>query len=154
MKKMFVLVSVTIMSHFSFAQVKEGRDTAVSKNNPVVSHKMHHKEDRHTRKEIMKELNLNEAQKAQLKEIRISDKEKRAAILNDAKLTEEQKDEELKELHAAQIKNLQNILTEEQKVKMKDVRKKVKAELEANPNKMHSKRTKDDRTQATEPGKQ
>ena len=130
MKKMFVLIAVAIMSQLAFAQEKQ--DTTLNKTRSGVF-KKHHKGERYGNKEMMKELNLTETQKTQLKEMKMANKEKRDAILKDTKLTQEQKHSQLKELHQSNTKSMQAILTEEQKVKMKAAKEKRKAERQNDP---------------------
>jgi Spy/CpxP family protein refolding chaperone len=152
MKKMFVLMVASMMSHFVIAQVNEGAEASSNKTNPFLpADKGHHRGDRHARKEMMKALNLSEEQKSQLKEMRIADKEKRSAILNDSKLSEEQKHQQLRELHNEQARNMQGILTDNQKAKMKEARGKMRSEYKTNPDKIHPKRMQDDKSPATEP---
>ena len=143
MKKMFVLMAVTIMSQFVFAQVQQ--DTASNKTGSGMIGK-HHKGDRHRKSAIMQELNLSEDQKKQLKEMRIADKEKRETILNDSKLTKEQKQDQVQQLNKARANSVQSILTEEQKVKMKAAKEKMKAERKNDPERRHHKEMKERKT--------
>ena len=130
MKKMFVLIAVTIMSQFVFAQEKQ--DTIVNKSGQGIFNK-HHKGNMHDKKEMMKTLNLTETQKTQLKEMRMANKEKKDAILKDSNLTEEQKHGKLKELHESNTKAMQSIFTEEQKTKMKAAKEIMKSERQNDP---------------------
>jgi len=81
------------------------------------------KHDRHDRKKAMKELNLNEEQKSKMKEIGEAQKEKKAAIERNAALTEEQKKTQLKELKMDGAKKVNGVLNDEQKKKMREIRK-------------------------------
>ena len=130
MKKMFVLIAVTIMSQFVFAQEKQ--DTILNRPAGGIFQK-HNKGQRHDKKEMMKDLNLSETQQVQLKEMRMVNKEKRDAILKDSNLTEEQKHDKLKALHESNTKSMQSIFTEEQKVKMKAAKEKMKSERQNDP---------------------
>jgi Spy/CpxP family protein refolding chaperone len=86
-------------------------------------HRMHKEQ----KKAMMKELNLTEDQKSKLKELNAGNKEKKQAIVNNAQLTEEQKKEQLKLIRKEQAENMKAVLTDEQKVKMKDVKMKMRA---------------------------
>jgi Spy/CpxP family protein refolding chaperone len=131
MKKMFVLVAVTIMSQFAFAQEKQ--DSTLNRKTPGMF-KKHHRGNRHDKSEMMKDLNLSETQKTQLKEMRMANKEKKDAILKDSNLTQEQKKEKMKELHDSNAKGMQSIFTEEQKAKMKAGKAKMRETKQHDPN--------------------
>ena len=124
MKKIVMLVTLTMMSYFVFAQQKQDSTTAPME-------KKHHRGGIHGKK-TMQDLNLSEDQKKQLKEMKLADKEKKEAILNDSKLTEEQKKDQLKKLHGQRAKDMQAVLTEEQKTKMKAMKEKMRAEKKQN----------------------
>jgi Spy/CpxP family protein refolding chaperone len=80
------------------------------------------------RKEMLKELNLTKAQKGKFKEMRKEAKDKKEAIEGYEKLSQEEKDEQLKELKKEQLKKTDTLLTDEQKEKFKQLRKKDKTE--------------------------
>ncbi|MBL0356949.1 MAG: hypothetical protein IPP72_08675 [Chitinophagaceae bacterium] len=124
MKKIILLLLVVFMGQLSFAQVKENKPVEFSKKTP--ENKMRHKKGMHEKRAMMKALNLTEEQKAKLKEMNAGNKEKKLAILNDSKLTEEQKKEQLRAIKKGQVANMQTILTDEQKVKMKEIKMKMK----------------------------
>ena len=148
MKKMFVLIAVVTVSQLIFAQEKQ--DTAINKARPGMF-KKYHKGGRHADGAMMKELNLNEDQKKQLKEMMTAGKEKRDAILNDYKLTEQQKRDQLKELHEERAKNMQGILTEEQQTKMKAAKEKMKAERKNHPERKRHKKMPESKTTEIQP---
>jgi len=75
---------------------------------------------------MLKELNLTKEQKGKLKETRQANEAKRALILNDGSLTEDQKQAQLKAIKRSGALDLQGILNEEQKKKMKYMRKERK----------------------------
>lgn len=77
----------------------------------------------HNDHEMMKGLNLTEAQKTELKANREMIKEKREAIKNDSTLSQDQKKEKMQELHKSQQEKLNKILTPEQKSKMNAAKK-------------------------------
>jgi hypothetical protein len=84
-------------------------------------------------------LNLSKDQKIQLKEARQANKAKKEAIENDEKLSNEEKEAKLKQLHQEQVKNTMGILNEEQKekikTKMKEKKGKKKEKTDAKENK-------------------
>lgn len=67
---------------------------------------------------MMKDLNLTDAQKTQMKESRQNMKQQRDAINNDASLTQDQKKAKMQELGQAQRDKMSSILTPDQKAKM------------------------------------
>lgn len=77
-------------------------------------------------KKTMQELNLTEAQKAELKAQREASKVQLQAIKADASLTDAQKAEKAKALHQEQKAKMQALLTSEQKAKLEQSRKDAK----------------------------
>ena len=67
---------------------------------------------------MMKDLNLTDAQKTQMKENRENMKQQRDAINNDASLTPDQKKAKMQELGKTQRDKMNSILTADQKAKM------------------------------------
>ncbi len=130
MKRILVLLVVIVMGQLTFAQVKAPAETELgkSKNPATAENKKHHKMDKQARKAMMKELNLSADQKAKLKEMNEANKGKKDAIANDPKLSEEQKKEQLKDIRKAEAKNMQGVLTDDQKKKMKELKEKRKSE--------------------------
>jgi periplasmic protein CpxP/Spy len=130
MKRILVLLVVTVMSQLSFAQVKPPVSTELSKSSNADAakgeRKRHHKMDKQAKRAMMKELNLTADQKAKLKEMKEANKAKKEAILSDSKLTEEQKKEQLKEMHKGDGKNMQGVLTDVQKTKFKQLKEERK----------------------------
>ncbi len=139
MKKIIVLLVISLMVQFAIAQVKTNTDKAFSKNGSGTEHKRHHKMGRHDKREIMKQLNLSAEQKAKLKELNGANKEKRQAIMNDSKLTEDQKHEQLKAMHKGEVKNLEAVLTEEQKQQMKELKEKKNVDKKEHKGKKNKK---------------
>lgn len=68
---------------------------------------------------MMKDLNLTDAQKSQMKANSESMKQQRAAISNDASLSQDQKKAKMQELHKTQKDQMNSILTADQKAKLK-----------------------------------
>lgn len=89
-----------------------------------------HKGDR--KQGILKDLNLTEVQKTELKADREIMKQKREAIKNDVTLNDTQKKEKMRELYRSHKEKMNSILTPEQKAKLeaakKDSREKKKIE--------------------------
>ena len=80
-----------------------------------------HKEMAEKRGSMMKErLGLSDDQSAKLSKNRAEMGEKMKAIRDNKSLSDEQKKEQVKELHKAQKESLKSILTEEQMKKMKE----------------------------------
>jgi len=75
---------------------------------------------------LVKELNLTREQKGKLKEMRQANEAKKAAIINDGSLTEAQKQAQLRAIKRSGAVDLQSILNETQKEKMKELRKERK----------------------------
>jgi hypothetical protein len=83
--------------------------------------------------------------------MRTAQKEKRNAIMNDSKLTGDQRKEQLKELHKTNAASMQSILTEEQKATMKAHREKMKAEKKDHHHGKHRKEVKDSKPTEIQP---
>jgi len=75
---------------------------------------------------LVKALNLTREQKKKLKEMRQANEAKKVAILNDGSLTADQKQSQLKAIKRSAAVDLQGILNEAQKKKMKEMRKERK----------------------------
>ncbi|MEO5782643.1 MAG: hypothetical protein ABIQ07_05190 [Ginsengibacter sp.] len=115
MKKLLgIIILLSLTGSKIFAQEKElsvlhQRDSAMPMN--VV----------HVTK--IKELDLSKQQKKVIKKYKKSDKVKVTAIKNNAALTEQQKKDQLMQLHKEKHNKLETILTPEQKEKMKQMKK-------------------------------
>ena len=75
---------------------------------------------------MFRELDLSKEQKVKLKEINQSMKASKEAIENDTALSETAKKEKLRSLRKEQAFKIQAILTEEQKIKFRELRTKKK----------------------------
>lgn len=84
------------------------------------------KEAQVSKKDIFRELDLTREQRGKLKEITQSSKAKKEAINSDEKLDENQKKQKLREIQKDQMKQVQSILTPEQKQKWMELRKQKK----------------------------
>lgn len=96
--------------------MKERRDTG---KKPAVSGKRHRK-GQGMRGNNLHALNLSETQKLQVTEIRKEAREKTEAVKNNTSLSEEARKAEYKKIKEAQNDKMQNVLTPEQKEKMKE----------------------------------
>lgn len=115
---MFILFNDT-----SFAQIqrnveKQKIDSATKGTSSVI--------ENDSRKEILKELDLGKEQKVTLKEINQSMKVSKEAIENNKELSDGQKKEKLKALKKEQMTKIQSVLTEEQKIKFRELKGKNK----------------------------
>lgn len=107
MKKIIALSFVFAVAAFSVSaqqtrEIKDHKDRQMGQRNG----------------QMMKDLNLTDAQKAEMKANREAMKSKMDAIKNDPNLSDEQKKEKAKSLMQEQRTKMQSMLTTEQKVKM------------------------------------
>ena len=77
--------------------------------------------------ETVNELNLNDDQKAKLKDIFSDAKAKRESIWNDTSLTDDQKKEKMKALRMDTKSKVNEVLTPEQRAQLKEKREAMKA---------------------------
>ncbi|MEO7443893.1 MAG: hypothetical protein ABIU55_00250 [Ferruginibacter sp.] len=111
MKKLFV--GILALSALTFtATAQQQRETKARKE--------HKKEG--MQRERMQDLNLTEAQKAQLKSHREAMKAKADAIKSNTALTEEQRRSQLGALHETERTYMQSILTADQKAKLAEAK--------------------------------
>lgn len=115
MKKILLLTFFA----FSLAIGTQAQVSRSVKSNQKVqsdsSRKMHQQQ--------MKDLNLTEEQKVQMKEMRENVKSQRDAIKNDASLSPDQKKAKMKEMHENSKNKRNSILTPDQQNKMKEMKK-------------------------------
>ena len=76
-----------------------------------------------SRREMIRSLNLSKEQRQKLKEMHQANKAKKERIENNDQLTESQKKDRLKELNKEGVANMKDILSEEQIIKVKEMRK-------------------------------
>jgi len=130
MKKALFLILICFAGYSTFAQIQRKKVTDSSKiKSTGQNNEMDNAEGFSKKKDqlkIMKELNLTREQKGKLKELRQANQSKRAAVMNDASLTEDQKQTQLKAIQLSGAMGLQGILNEAQKKKMKEMRKEKK----------------------------
>ena len=125
MKKRTLFLVSTLISLSSIAQVQRTGTPSRKTDSVTTAQGANNAGSDMNKKKMMRELDLTKEQKIKLKEARESSKAKQEAISNDDKLTQEQKDLKLRELKRAQAQNMQGILNEEQKAKMKALRQEM-----------------------------
>ncbi len=123
MKKIICIGMFILFNDTSFAQIqrnveKQKIDSATKGTSSVI--------ENDSRKEILKELDLGKEQKVTLKEINQSMKVSKEAIENNKELSDGQKKEKLKALKKEQMTKIQSVLTEEQKIKFRELKGKNK----------------------------
>ena len=121
MKSGVLVLALTLISLLSFAQVK--RKTAVKDQADSVSTASFKEQaGKNDRKQMIKDLHLTREQQAKMKEIHQSGRSKKEALLNDNKLTNEDRQAKLRVLQKEQFDNTMHILNDEQKQKMRNGR--------------------------------
>jgi len=78
---------------------------------------------------MIKELGLNADQAAKVKALQEAERAQRQAIRNDASLTREQKMEKVKALREATVKQVDEVLTPEQRTKAQEMRAKMQERM-------------------------
>ena len=118
MEKIFVFIFLTSLSAINVnAQIRRATDSTQS----VVSNSAKRTE----KLETMKGLNLTKQQMSQLKEARRNMKQQKDAINNDQSLSDEQRENKLKDLRKEQKEKLNSILTPEQMEMLREERMKT-----------------------------
>jgi hypothetical protein len=118
MKRMLLLLSLSCLVTAGFAQVQRAtpkKDSFLAAVAPV--------EDGMKRKEKLRALNLDKSQKQKIKALSQKNKTARQAIEDDDNLSASQKEEKIKGLKKEQAKEMQGLFTNEQKKKMREMRK-------------------------------
>ena len=113
-------MAVTAICQMGFSQQNPPAENNL--NTETGTGYMRNHKGKHDRRKMMSELNLTSDQKTKLKEMRVANKQKKEAILNNSSLSETQKREQLKDLHKEHAKGLENVLTDDQKAKMKSMK--------------------------------
>ena len=128
MKKIFGLIFLTSLFAINTnAQIRRTSDSAQS----LVSNSAKRTE----KLETINGLNLTKQQMSQLKEARRNIKQQKDAINNDQSLSDEQKENKLKDLRKEQKKKLNSILTPEQMEKLREERMKTRMRRSKNKSK-------------------
>lgn len=120
-----IVVLFTLISFLSQAQVQRA---PVKQRTDSVTTTAKIEKDNKSKKEIFKELDLSREQKVKLKELNQSMKASKEALENDTALTEADKKAKLKVLKKEQAQKIQALLTEEQKIKFRELRNKNRDE--------------------------
>ncbi len=129
MKKATVFLLFCFAGFSTFAQIQRKvtdtiKVTGTAPNAVVIDDASLSKKRAHLN--LVKELNLTREQKGKLREMRQGKEVKRALILNDGSLTEDQKQAQLQAIKRSGAVDLQGILTATQKKKMKEMLKERK----------------------------
>ena len=127
MKKLCIALVLSLITLGSIAQVQ--RNVAAKKDSTemAVANETTNNENgqlkKETKRQMIRSLNLSKEQRQKFKEIRQENKEKKESISSNDQLTESQKKDQLKELHKEAAMNMNSILSEEQRDKVKAMRK-------------------------------
>jgi Spy/CpxP family protein refolding chaperone len=121
MKKGVLFVGLLLLSFFSFAQI-ERKPSPVKQNDSLANKSGQFNEEENNRKKMMKELNLTREQAVKMKELHRANREKKDAIVNNDKLTNEERKSQLRALQKELFQNTLAILNDEQKQKLKQMR--------------------------------
>jgi periplasmic protein CpxP/Spy len=133
MKKIIALVLTVTLVSIAVAQVQRGNGTPktslTKKAAPNTASLQNSKEqaekkDKMRRKQMMHALGLTKIQKGKLKQMHQASKSKMNEIKNDPSLSETDKKAKLKDIRKEQQNNTEALLTDEQKVKFKEMKKK------------------------------
>jgi len=116
-----ILIMMLLTGYSSLAQIQRN-PVKQKKDSLAVAPAAEKKID--SRKEIFKELNLTQEQKMKLKEINQSMKASRETIESDSTLSEADKKAKLRTLRKEHGSQVQALLTEEQKIKFRELKEK------------------------------
>lgn len=119
MKKILVALLTTTIFFTAGAQVQRKKATIVTDSTATPAPA----KTRGEKKEMMKELNLSKEQKIKLRNLKQDNKAKMDAVQNDAALSDTEKKAHLKELKKQQLLSIMSVLNDEQKAKLKQLRK-------------------------------
>ena len=129
MKKTSIILALTLISFISQAQLQRKVTPLANRHHDTVTagngKRIANNGEALNRKQMMRDLNLTREQQIKLKDTRQSNREKMEVITNDDKLSTEQKEAKIRELKKAQAMNMQGILNEEQRQKMKAMREEM-----------------------------
>ncbi len=120
-----LILVLLFSSIISLAQVER---VPAKQADSVINKSAVNTKDKPGKKDLVKELDLSREQKIKIKEIRQSGKAKKDAIENNDQLSASEKKTQLREQQKEQAKNIQAILTEEQKEKFKTKRQEARKE--------------------------
>jgi Spy/CpxP family protein refolding chaperone len=127
MKKWSVGLLMSFLSLGCFAQVQ--RNIAPKKDSAEITipgktlDGKSGQSKKENKREMIRSLNLSKEQQQKLREMRQASKARKQDIENNDLLTEQQKKEQLRELYQDAAGNFRNILSEEQRAILKEIRK-------------------------------
>ncbi len=121
---MKTLLLVSLLTTGSFTAMTQVERIPVPAAGQTESGKPKAKADKPKFRQLLKQLNLTRKQQAQLKQLRADQQAQKTAIENNEQLTGEEKKKQLRELQKKHTSNIQSILTDEQKEKLKTLRQK------------------------------
>lgn len=127
MKYPLIILILLSVSFLSQAQI-ERKPSPAKQTDSVSDNKTGNAMNRPGHKDMLKDLDLTKEQRIKLKEIRQANMAKKEAIENNSRLTEQERKKQLKDLQKEQAKNIQAILTDEQKEKFKAKRQEMMKE--------------------------
>jgi hypothetical protein len=122
MKKILIALLISFVTVTSFAQIQRSAPLSGNNNNQSDSSAM----NTPSLKQQMQALNLTKEQKIQIREIHQNAKTTRETIMANDSLSQDQKKLQLKQLHKQTVKNIDDILNDEQREKMKAIRENIK----------------------------
>lgn len=132
MKKVLFILALTVSTASAMAQIERARKVKTTSDTTSTGAAVTMNDDKQSRREMIKELNLTKEQKGKFKEMQQNMKAKKEAIENDEKLSDTEKKQKLRELRKEQMKATDNILNDEQREKMKQMRKDKIKEMRGN----------------------
>jgi len=121
---MKTLLLVSLLTTGSFVAMAQVERTPVPATGQTESVRQNTKDDQPKFRDLLKQLNLTRKQQTQLKQLRADQQSQKTAIENNEQLTGEEKKKQLRELQKKHMINIQSILTDEQKEKLKTLRQK------------------------------
>ena len=128
MKKLCIALVLSLITLGSIAQVQRNVTPKKDSSKMAMPNKTCKSENeqrkRENKRQMIRSLNLSKEQKQKFKEIHQANKEKKESISSNDQLTESQKKDQLKELNKQAAMNMNGILSEGQRDKMKAMRKK------------------------------
>src|SRR6476660_7201336 len=104
MKKILFILALTVSTASAMAQIERARKVKTTSDTTSTGAAVTMNDDKQSRKEMIKELNLTKEQKGKFKEMQQNIKAKKEAIENDEKLSDTEKKEKLRELRKEQMK--------------------------------------------------
>ena len=127
MKKWSIALLISIVTMASFAQVQRNvtakKDSTEMGMPGEITNNENGQSKKEDKRQMIRSLNLSKEQRQKFKEIRQENKEKKESISSNDQLTESQKKDQLKELHKEAAMNMNSLLSEEQRDKVKAMRK-------------------------------